>query len=278
MHARSFFVHPYARTREGYNTPTEEQRRRRRQHAPEVTPRVNNSDTTVGRGPSDPAMRRMMADMKLSLAASQLSEQVKEGTRFWREFQNEYSVEVNSIKFYAGGDVLQQIWRKKVEYNHLCKGGDKDDDQSFDIQIMKLESCLNEVDEATRLLAQAWSSDCGGDYNSRHHYLEKLRRSGNFAVGLSKNSRENEMACRDLLDELAELEKLLDPRTSASMLHRFKKRPTQNTTRSGEQKHEGQSSDRSEHGDANQQTEHGSHDWQANDEQDSSNTWLGNND
>ncbi|KAI1435559.1 hypothetical protein GGR50DRAFT_318004 [Xylaria sp. CBS 124048] len=265
MHARPFYLHPYAQTRGSHSTSSQEQRRRL---TPESTSRMNHPDVTVKRGPSDPAVARMMADMKLSLAANQLSEQVKESMGFWRKFQSEYSADVNSIKLYAGGDVLQKIWRKKVEHSRKRKGGDKDDDQRFDIQSMKLESCLNQVDEATQLLAEAWSSGHSSDYDSRHHYLEKLRRTGDFAISLSKESRSKEIACRDLLDELAELEKLLDPKTSTNMLHRFNKRQAQKSTRSGESRHDGHSSDRSEHENADK-LEHNSSDWPGDGEQDS---------
>lgn len=252
MHARPFFVHPYVQA-QGRNVVLT---RERQQHAPEATPRVNDTDVAARRPLPDPAVRGMMADMKLSLAAYQLSEQVKESIEFWRGFQNEYSMEVNGIQLYVRGDVLQQIWRMKVEYSCTSKsGGDTEGDQQFDIQSMKLESCLNQVDEVTRLLAGGRSSNYSSDYDSRQHYLEKVRTTGNIVVGLSKKSRTNEAACRDLLEELTELEKLIDSRSLTTNMHRFNKRQAQDATRAGEEGREGPSSNRSENGEANQQTE-----------------------
>ncbi|KAF2964086.1 hypothetical protein GQX73_g9491 [Xylaria multiplex] len=174
-------------------------------------------------------MRKIMAETKISLAANQLSEQVKDSMKFWRGFRDEYSKEVNDIKLYVGVGVLQQIWRKKVEFN----SNDRHSDQKFTIQSMKLESCLNQVDEATRLLTGLWSSDHGNDYDSRQHHLAKTRAAGNLVVGLSKRAATDEAACIDLLEELSELEKLVDPKSiNAGMLHHFGKHQPQNSARS----------------------------------------------
>ncbi|KAI0421717.1 hypothetical protein F5X98DRAFT_370342 [Xylaria grammica] len=182
-----------------------------------------------------------MAETKVSLAANQLSEQVKESIKFWREFRDEYLEEVNNIKLYVGVGLLQQIWQKKVEFNNKDVRGDKE----FTVRSMKLESCLSQVDEATQLLTGVWSSDHNTDYDSRQHHLAKTRAAGNLVVGLSKRAVTNEAACIDLLQELAELEKLVDPRSpTASMLHHFDKCQSQVPTRSGED--DGQGSNRLE--------------------------------
>ncbi|RYC59856.1 hypothetical protein CHU98_g6350 [Xylaria longipes] len=216
-------------------------------------------------------MREMMAETKVTLAAHQLSEQVKESKWLWGNFRDEYSTEVKSIKLYVGVDILQQIWRKKVASKDKYKRGGKEDDQ-FDVQTMKLESCLNQLDEATQLLADAWSLDRSSDYDSRQHHLAKMRATGNLVVGLSKRALTNEAACIDLLGELAELEKLIDPKSpAASMLHRYDKHQSQNTTRSGKTKTESSSSNRPENGDTNNQAEHESNDWQERNEHENSN-------
>lgn len=226
MNARPFFVHPHAQARRNHGISSE-----RRQPPLGAASVVDNSGVPA-RPPQAPGIRKKMAEMKISLAANQLSEQVKESMKFWRGFRDEYSKEVNSIKVYVGADILQQIWQNKVEFNGRYKCGDEEDDQQFEIQSMKLESCLNQVDEATQLLAGAWSSDHSNDYDSRQHHLAKTQAAGNLVVGLSKRSVTNEAACIDLLEELAELEKLFDPKTStASMLHHFDKRQAQNPTR-----------------------------------------------
>ncbi|KAI3322707.1 hypothetical protein HD806DRAFT_111599 [Xylariaceae sp. AK1471] len=268
MNAHPFFVHPYAHVRGNHGIPTGEQERRH--PAVPSTSAGNDSGIPLRQTMPAQAIRGVMAEMKASLAANQLSEQVKESIMFWRGFQNEYSKEVNIIKLYVGVDVLQKIWRKKVEFK---------DDQQFAIQSMKLESCLNQFDEATQLLADTWSSDNSNDYDSRQHHLEKVRTTGNLVVGLSKTSETNEAACKDLLRELAELEKLIDPRSSAaSTLHRFDKRQPRTPTRSEEGNAEVSNSNRPENGDTDNQVEqNNSNNWSGNNQQNSSNEWSGDN-
>ena len=176
-----------------------------------------------------------MAETKISLAAKQLSEQVKESMGFWRRFRDEYSQEVSRIKDYVRMSVLQQIWQQKVEYHSKDKCDDRPDDHRFDIQSIKLESCLNQVHEATRLLTEAHLFNYRSDYDSQRHHLVKIQTTGNLVVYLSKKSALNEAACKDLLEELAELEKLVDPRRQvASMLHHSDKDPTHNVADSEE--------------------------------------------
>ncbi|TGJ87568.1 hypothetical protein E0Z10_g1193 [Xylaria hypoxylon] len=193
----------------------------------------------------------MMTETKISLAENQLSKQVKESIKFWREFRDEYSKEVKNIKLYVGVGVLQQIWQKRAEFNSKNKCGDKE----FAIQSMKLESCLSQVDEAAQLLTGVRLSDYSNDYDSRQHHLAKTRAAGNLVVDLSKKSVTNEAACIDLLEELAELEKLVNPKSStASRSHHFDKRHSQNPNKS-EGNTEGQRSEGHENEDTNQ-TEH----------------------
>ncbi|KAJ2982989.1 hypothetical protein NUW58_g6331 [Xylaria curta] len=203
-----------------------------------------------------------MAETKLSLASDQLSEQVKECKKLWRKFRDEYTAEVKNVKLYAGTDILQQIWKKKVEHTSKCKHGDNEDNQEFTIQSMKLESCLSQVDEATELLAQARSSGYSSQYDSRQHHLEKMRATGKLVVGLSKSAVTNEAACVDLLGELAELEKLISSKSStASMSHDSDKRQSQKPARSGKEKAQGFSSNRPDNGEMERQTEHNSNDY-----------------
>ncbi|KAI0535654.1 hypothetical protein GGR58DRAFT_478290 [Xylaria digitata] len=243
MNARPFFVHPHAQARGNHSISTEQRR-----HPLGGASTVDNSGISIRRPSPASDIRKMMAETKISLAANQLSEQVKESMKFWRRFRDEYSKEVNDIRLYVGVGVLQQIWQKKVEFN----SHDRHSDQEFAIQSMKLESCLNQVDEATRLLTGLWSSDHGNDYDSRQHHLAKTRAAGNLVVGLSKRAIINEAACIDLLEELAELEKLVDPKSfNAGMLHHFDKRQSQNPTRS-EGNIEDQGSKRPEIGDTDE--------------------------
>ncbi|KAI8955064.1 hypothetical protein F4801DRAFT_531090 [Xylaria longipes] len=274
MHASPFFVHPYAHGRVDHGVSAGQ--RRERPSAAGAASVLDGPSASERRPRPTPVMKEMMAETKVTLAAHQLSEQVKESKWLWGNFRDEYSTEVKSIKLYVGVDILQQIWRKKVASKDKYKRGGKEDDQ-FDVQTMKLESCLNQLDEATQLLADAWSLDRSSDYDSRQHHLAKMRATGNLVVGLSKRALTNEAACIDLLGELAELEKLIDPKSpAASMLHRYDKHQSQNTTRSGKTKTESSSSNRPENGDTNNQAEHESSDWQERNEHENSN-WLENN-
>ncbi|KAI1127459.1 hypothetical protein F5Y10DRAFT_242808 [Nemania abortiva] len=261
MHARPFFVHPYAQGRGNYSISAE---RRTRQSSVAADDLV----LPARRSPPAPVARKVMAEMKVSLAANQLSEQVKESQQFWRGFRDEYWTEVDNIKLYVGAHVLQQVWREKIEF--ISK--DKGDDQQFAIQSMKLESCLNQVNEAIRLLEEIWSSDYSSDYDSRQHHLAKLRATGNLVVGLSKRSVTNEAACTDLLEELEELQKLIDSKSpTASILHRIGKRQSHNASRSEEGKMDDFTPNRSSNGEADRPNEHDYH------EQGNFNGFLGNN-
>ncbi|KAI0466656.1 hypothetical protein F4859DRAFT_496947 [Xylaria cf. heliscus] len=276
MHARPFFVHPYAQSRVDHGLSAGQ----RREHPSAAGPvSVTDGPSVPDRRPRPaPLMREMMAETKVTLAAHQLSEQVKESKWFWGKFRDEYSTEVKSIKLYVGAELLQQIWRKKVVSKGKCKRGGKEDDQQFDIQTMKLESCLTQLDEAMQLLAEAWSSDYSNDYDSRQHHLAKMRATGNLVVGLSKRAITSENACIDLLQELAELEKLIDPKSPAAyILHRYDKGQSQNATRTGKGKVESSGSNRPENGDTNNQTEHDPGNWREGAELENSN-WLEDND
>ncbi|KAI0107728.1 hypothetical protein GGR51DRAFT_514833 [Nemania sp. FL0031] len=264
MHARPFFVHPYVQARRNHGIAAE-------QRMPSSSATASDPVLPARRPPPAPAVRKMMAEMKLSLATNQLSQQVKESRQFWREFRDAYLVDVDFIKPYVGVDVLQQIWSKKIEFNNKDKHGDKGEDQQLSVQSMKLESCLTQVDEATELLAEIGRPHSSG-YDSQQHHLAKLHAVGSLVVGLSKRSITNEAACTDLLDELAELEKLIDSRSAtANTLPRTGKHQSQNTARSEDGKVEGTTSNRSGNGDVDRENEHDYN------ENGNSNDWLGNN-
>ncbi|KAI0190987.1 hypothetical protein EV127DRAFT_480790 [Xylaria flabelliformis] len=270
MPARPFFVHPYAQDQGSHGVSAV----LREQHplAAEAVFVMSSRRVPERRPRPTLVMREMMAETKVTLATHQLGDQVKESRRFWSKFRDEYLSEVKGIKLYAGVDILQQIWRKKVASNDKYKRGSKEDYQQFDIQAMKLESCLNQLDETTQLLAEAWSSDYNIDYDSRQHHLAKVRAAGNLVVNLSKRAVRNESACKDLLEELAELEKLINPKSStASMLHNHDNRQSQDSTRSGKGKVERSNSNRPDDGDMNNQTEHESNGWQESNEHESYN-------
>ncbi|KAI8628917.1 hypothetical protein F5Y19DRAFT_102129 [Xylariaceae sp. FL1651] len=262
-HNHPFFVHPLAHARRDYGLHAGEQQSHHPTRA--AMSRTHQRCTSPERHLPTSAIEGMMAEMRVSLAAKQLAEQVRESTRFWRGFRNEYAKEVNSIKFYVDADVLQQIWRQKVKHNKY-KGGEKQDDQQFGIQSMKLKSCLSQVDEVTKLLAKAQSSDNSSGHDSRQHHLEKVRATGSLVIGLTKKSMSNEIVCKDLLGELSELEKLTDPsKSTARILHRFDGRKSQKPTRS--EKKEVEDSTRSQNEEGNNHAEPNSFDaWPENNE------------
>ncbi|KAI0976660.1 hypothetical protein F4678DRAFT_120321 [Xylaria arbuscula] len=256
MDTRSFFVHPHAGVRRSQRTSAEQ-----RQPPIRAATTIVDSSVPTRRQQQDTGTRKMMAEMKISLAANQLSEQAKESITFWRQFREEYLEEVDRIKVYVGADILQRVWQKKVGYNGKYRGGEGKDCHRFDVQSMKLESCLSQVDEATKLLAGAWSSDHNNDYNSRRHHLAKLRAAGDLVVDLSKRSVKNEAACSDLLVELAELGKLVDSNSAAAaMLHHFNQHQARR-----EEVNADHSSEEPANEDSNVQAEHGSGDYRSND-------------
>ncbi|KAI1309815.1 hypothetical protein F5Y03DRAFT_347453 [Xylaria venustula] len=246
MNTRPFFVHPHAQVRKNQRTSVE-----RRQPPERTASTVVDFGGPTRQQQQDPGIKKMMAETKISLAAKQLTKQAKESMTFWRQFQEEYLKEVDSIKVYVGADVLQLVWQKRVEHKGKYRGADRKDCHLFEIESMKLESCLSQVDEATQLLAGTWSSDHNNDYDSRQHNLDKLRAAGKVVVDLSKRSIKNEAACLDLLAELAELEKLL---------HHFDQHQIQSRTGS-EEANKGHSSEEPANEDSNVQAGHGSNDY-----------------
>ncbi|KAI0405799.1 hypothetical protein F4802DRAFT_135241 [Xylaria palmicola] len=273
MYARPFFVHPDAHTRVNDGIRIE----RRRQSSGIAAASTADSLGVPARRPElAPAIRRTMAETKVALAASQLSGQIKESKDFWLKFLDEYKEEVNTIKLYAGADILRQIWRKRVEFTSKPKHRNEDD-QQFAIRRIMLESSLEQLDEATKLLIETWSSSYSNAYDNRQHHLDKMRAAGNLVVGLSKRAVENEAACVDFLEELAELEKLVNPKNPAARnFHQFDKNKSKNTTRSTEGTMKGTRANKSENRDTTEDTKHEEHDsnhWPVNDEQDNPNTW-----
>ncbi|KAK5632718.1 hypothetical protein RRF57_008432 [Xylaria bambusicola] len=253
MYSHRFFVHPQAQTQRKNGVAT-----RRSQSSVGSSFVLDNSHHPAHPAPHSLGVRKMMADMKITLAVNQLSDQVKESMGFWRRFQDEYTREVDSIRFYIGVDVLQQIWQQKVEYYRKDKRVDEQEDHRFEIQSMKLESCLNQVDEATQLLAETQPPGYNRDYDSRQHHLAKMRATGASAINLSRKAVTKEAACIDLLEELAELEKLVDPkRATARVPSHFNKSSTQTTSGS----EEGDVDRESNHQNINRQAESNSNNW-----------------
>ncbi|GAP84316.2 hypothetical protein SAMD00023353_0701300 [Rosellinia necatrix] len=229
-----------------------------------TTSKADSTGTSARYTQPTPVVRRMMAEMQVSLTTNQLSEQVRDSIAFWRKFRDEYSMEVDSIRSYVGVDILQQIWQKKAEFHSTYKRRDKQDGQQFIIQRMKLESCLNQLNEATQLLVEAWSSYHIGDYDPRQQHSIKLRATSNFVISLSKRSAVNEVAGIDLLEELAGLEKLINVKSpAASITHHPGRRQSQDPleTIAEEGEIQGARSRKPENGDIGNRTGEGSSNW-----------------
>ncbi|KAI1492799.1 hypothetical protein F5X96DRAFT_329630 [Biscogniauxia mediterranea] len=218
MRGSPMFIHPYAFVCDESET--------RICHAQQ---KVTAAGASIQRHATPPAVPQsntahavMMADMKISLAAKQLAEQVKESKKFWVAFRENFEKEVTNIKPYVDGHILRQIWQKRIENDDESSRSKRQHDVRLCIQNVKLENCLNQIDEAINFLNMARSSHGqSAGHNPRYHHLEKIRAAGGLVVGLSKKSMTDEAACKDLLTELLDLERLLDPKSPvARSLHR----------------------------------------------------------
>ncbi|KAI1138257.1 hypothetical protein F5Y05DRAFT_413571 [Hypoxylon sp. FL0543] len=164
-------------------------------------------------------------ELKVSIAAKHLAEQISESKKFWVTFQEKYEREVAEIRYYAGDDILQQIWRKRIEYNGKYKNGENQDDEEFSIQRMKLETCLDQINEAAKTFVQSRPRDDSYNHDPRHVALEKIRGAGRLVLDLAAKSELNSGACANLVAEASNLEKLVDSKSSdAKVLHRFDRR------------------------------------------------------
>ncbi|KAI0151616.1 hypothetical protein GGR57DRAFT_503883 [Xylariaceae sp. FL1272] len=194
-----FFVHPYAHHAQS-SSPSSFRRDWRRH-----TLAAANSES------------RMMAEMRVSLAVTQLSDRIKKSNTFWHDFRDEYEKDVGNIKIYAGADILQQIWQKKV--------GQKKKHVNY--QAIGLESCLQSAHNAAKLLAANEDSDGIDEYSSQHKFLGKVRSAGDVIVGLNKLSYSSESACKDFQQQLADLDTLVQ---ASGFLNRFDRRSSQQST------------------------------------------------
>ncbi|KAI0014713.1 hypothetical protein F4780DRAFT_173372 [Xylariomycetidae sp. FL0641] len=209
-----FLRHPEAGRREEPRAPS--------QGIPSVRPKMpeglTKAPTLAASTPINPGV---FAEMKLSLAAKQLAEQLKESQVFWQAFREDYEKEVQSVKPYADEAILERIWQKKVSHRGKRQGEEQAKFDQWTIQRMKVEACLGHVDEATKLLNATASSNDTAGHDPRRHHLENIQGTGSRVLGLAKKSMSGEAAYSDLMIEVLQLEKLVDPRSYAAMLHRF---------------------------------------------------------
>ncbi|KAI0009423.1 hypothetical protein F4779DRAFT_370943 [Xylariaceae sp. FL0662B] len=217
--AASFYQHPLAAGGSPYNGHEEPARASPAHH----TPRTAGVGVSMG----------VSSKMRVSLTAKQLANQLIESKNFWVTFQQKYEKEIASIKAYVDDDILQQIWQKKVEYNGKHNSGENQEDGQFNIQYMKLVSCLDQINEAATMLASTKPSDHRSDKGSQSRHLKKIHTNGSAVAELAAKSMTDSAACTDLLAEISELQKLVDPRNpTAKVLHPFDKRKPKKSDRS----------------------------------------------
>ncbi|KAH9906526.1 hypothetical protein F4778DRAFT_654543 [Xylariomycetidae sp. FL2044] len=205
-------IHPLAR---GKFSGTE----RTHHHVAFVDSAADSTNDEAEQASLTPHGNEVDTEIKVSLAAKQLAAQLVESRNFWLSFHDEYEREVSAIKHYAGEEILEKIWQKKVEHKSLFK--DHEDDQ-FLIQRMKLETCLKHVGKATQLFMALRVAGVRAGHNSRRHHLEKIRAGSAIIIDLANKSMLDGKACTDLLTELSSLQLLVDPANpSARILHKF---------------------------------------------------------
>ncbi|XXH03039.1 hypothetical protein Hte_009429 [Hypoxylon texense] len=171
------------------------------------------------------------AELKVSLAAKHLASQIKESKEFWTMFQRWFDREVTEIKPYAGDNIIQQLWRKKIEHESKLRTDDIQIHQQFSFQQMKLEACVDQINKAATVFNECLPGKDHSNHNSRQLALDKIRAAGSLVLKLAARSALNNSACTDLVTEASSLEKLVDPESSdAHVLHRFDRHETKSST------------------------------------------------
>ncbi|KAI1384042.1 uncharacterized protein F4822DRAFT_433991 [Hypoxylon trugodes] len=176
------------------------------------TPAVPHVETSAG----------VRMELKLSLSAKLLASQISESKKFWVAFQQKFEDEVTGIKYYASGHTLRQTWRERIEhYRQHRAGEDEDDEEELSIQQMKLEACLDHINNAAEVYARSQPPHSHASHNPRYTALKKIRIIGDVVRGLVAQSSLDSAACADLVKEISNLEKLVDPKSSeAKVIHR----------------------------------------------------------
>lgn len=175
------------------------------------------------------------AELKISLAAKHLASQISESKEFWSTFQEKFEKEVTEIKYYAGDNIIQQLWRKKIEYDSKFRADESQIHQQFCFQQMKLEACLDQINEAATAFHECLPRKSLSNHNSRQLALDKIRTAGALVLKLATRSALNNTACADLVTEASSLEKLVDPESpDAIVLYRFDRCDTKSSTHGDE--------------------------------------------
>ncbi|OTB05053.1 hypothetical protein M426DRAFT_320114 [Hypoxylon sp. CI-4A] len=185
---------------------------------------IPRTSPILGR-PKGTANPSLNAELKIALAAKHLADQIGESKKFWITFHESFEQEVASVRYYIDDDILQQIWQKRIEYNSKYRSGENNDDEEFTVQRVKLETCLDQVNEASRAFARSRPLGDQAEHDPRRLALEKIRGVGVLVLDLAAKSARNNGACADLVVEASNLEKLVDARSpDAKVLHQFDRR------------------------------------------------------
>lgn len=181
-----------------------------------------------------PAKNNIDIDAHISLAAKQLKSQVDDFIKVYDGFYRLYEKEVANIKSYAGDDILQRTWSKKVEHNEKYNTGQGQEQKQLSTQRKMLAACLSQMDGVTHNGTMPQYSSDPSKYDRRGNSLEKIRAAGNRVLRLTDMAMTSVAACEDLRSELLDLGKLVDPKNKdAKMLYQFDRRETMNPQGNG---------------------------------------------
>ncbi|KAI1772618.1 hypothetical protein F4818DRAFT_424956 [Hypoxylon cercidicola] len=171
------------------------------------------------------------AELKVSLAVKHLATQISESKTFWTTFQEKFEKEVAEIKYFAGDNIMRQLWQKKIEYDSEFMIDETQIHQQFSFQQMKLEACMDQVNNAAATFAECLPQKSHSNHDSRQLALDKIQAAGALVLKLAARSAFNNAACADLVTEASNLEKLVDPQSpEARILHRFDRHETKKPT------------------------------------------------
>lgn len=178
---------------------------------------------------------KINVELKVLLAVKNLAAQIKESKQFWATFLQKFNKEVAGIKDYAGNDIIQQLWRKKVGVANKFKDIENKEHGEFHIHQRKLKVCLNEAYEAAGELSKFRPQNDPSYHDSRQLALDKIRPATTIISLLTSKSAQNSAACADLVTELLNLEKLVSQRSpDAQVLYQLEQHEARKSPHEGE--------------------------------------------
>lgn len=169
------------------------------------------------------------AQLKVSLAAKQLATQISESKGFWIMFREKFEEQVKEIKYYAGQDIIQQLWERKIQHDSKFRNHKSQKHQQFSFPLMGLEACVSQINDAADALTECLRKT-PSKHDSRQLALDKIRTAGELVLELAERSIKSSSACADLVMEACNLERLVDPKSpEARIIHQFDRRETKST-------------------------------------------------